>query len=34
MKREEYIEKVLQVYSLVAVLSRKNSCKVMQLFPA
>ena len=31
MKREEYIEKVLQIYSLVAVLSRKNGCQVMRL---
>ena len=31
MKREEYIEKVLQVYSLVAVLSQKNGCQVMRL---
>ena len=31
MKREEYTEKVLQVYSLVAVLSRKNGCQVMRL---
>ena len=34
MKREAYIEKILQIYSLVAVLSQKNGCKVMQLFPA
>ena len=31
MKREEYIEKILQVYSLVAVLSQKNGCKVLRL---
>lgn len=31
MEREEYIEKVLQIYSLVAVLSRKNGCEVLRL---
>ena len=31
MKREEYIENLLQLYSLVAVLSRKNGCKVLHL---
>lgn len=31
MKRTEYIEKILQIYSLVRVLSRKNSCEVLQL---
>ena len=31
MKREEYIEKILQLYSLVAVLSQKNGCKVLRL---
>ena len=31
MKREEYIEKILQTYSLVAVLSRKNGCQVLRL---
>ena len=31
MKREQYIEKILQLYSLVAVLSRKNGCEVMRL---
>jgi serine/threonine protein kinase len=31
MKRDEYIEKVLQVYALVAVLSEKNGCKVLRL---
>ena len=31
MKREEYIENILQTYSLVAVLSRKNGCQVMRL---
>ena len=28
MKREEYIEKVLQIYALVTVLSEKNGCYV------
>ena len=31
MKREEYIEKILQVYSLVTVLSQKNGYKVLRL---
>ena len=31
MNCEEYIEKALQFYSLVAVLSQKNGCKVMRL---
>ena len=31
MRREEYIEKILQIYSLVAVLSQKNGCKVLRL---
>ena len=31
MKHEEYIEKILQNYSLVAVLSQKNGCKVLRL---
>ena len=31
MKQEDYIEKILQVFSLVAVLSQKNGCKVLRL---
>ena len=31
MNREEYIEKVLQTYSMVKVLSQKNGCKVLRL---
>ena len=31
MKREEYIKEILRIYSLVAVLSRKNDCKVLRL---
>lgn len=31
MKREEYIEKLFQIYSLITVLSRKNGCEVLQL---
>lgn len=31
MKREEYIEKTLQVYSLVGLLSQKNGCEVLRL---
>ena len=31
MKRSEYIEKILQAYSLVGVLSRKNGCDVFHL---
>ena len=31
MKRSEYIEKILQTYSLVGQLSRKNSCDVLHL---
>ena len=31
MKREEYIEKILRIYSLVGVLSQKNGCQVMRL---
>ena len=31
MKREECIKKILQAYSLVAVLSQKNNCKVLRL---
>ena len=31
MKREEYIEKLLHIYSLVTVLSQKNGCKVLRL---
>lgn len=31
MKREEYIEKILQTYSLAGVLSQKNGCQVMRL---
>ena len=31
MKREEFIEKTLQLYSLLGVLSEKNYCKVLRL---
>lgn len=31
MKRAEYIEKVMQTYSLVGMLSNKNSCEVLRL---
>ena len=31
MKQEEYIDKIMQTYSLVAVLSQKNGCKVLRL---
>ena len=31
MKRSEYIKHILKVYSLVAVLSRKNGCEVLHL---
>ena len=31
MQREEYITKILQLYSLVGVLSEKNDCKVLRL---
>lgn len=31
MNREEYIEKIRQTYSLVAVLSSKNGCEVLRL---
>lgn len=31
MKREEYIENILQLYSLVTVLSQKNGCEVLRL---
>lgn len=31
MKRETYINNILQIYSLVAVLSTKNGCKVLRL---
>lgn len=31
MKQSEYIEHILQIYSLVAVLSRKNGCEVLHL---
>lgn len=31
MKREEYIERILQLYALVTVLSEKNGCKVLRL---
>lgn len=31
MKREEYINKILQTYSLVNLLSKKNGCEVMRL---
>ena len=31
MKREEYIENLLHIYSLVTVLSQKNGCKVLRL---
>ena len=31
MKRSEYIEKILQVYSLVGLLSRKNGCEILHL---
>ena len=31
MQREEYIEKILQAYSVVGVLSRKNGCEVLRL---
>ena len=31
MKRETYIDNILQIYSLVAVLSQKNGCKVLHL---
>lgn len=31
MKREAYIEKILQIYSLVGLLSQKNDCQVLRL---
>ena len=31
MKRKEYIENILQIYSLVGVLSEKNNCQVLRL---
>lgn len=31
MKRAEYIEKTLQIYSLVSLLSKKNGCEVLRL---
>ena len=31
MKREEYINKILQIYSIVEALSTKNECKVLRL---
>ena len=31
MKRSEYIDKILQVYSLVELLSKKNDCEVLHL---
>lgn len=31
MKRSEYIEKILQAYSLVELLSKKNDCEVLHL---
>lgn len=31
MQRDEYIEKILQAYSLVGLLSQKNGCKVLRL---
>ena len=31
MKRADYIENILQVYSLVSVLSQKNNCEVLHL---
>ena len=31
MKRDEYIEKLLRIYALVAVLSQKNGCEVLRL---
>ena len=31
MKRETYIDNILQIYSLVAVLSQNNGCKVLRL---
>ena len=31
MKREEYIDQILQVYTLVGLLSQKNDCKVLRL---
>ncbi len=31
MKRSEYIENILQIYSLVTVLSQKNGCEVLRL---
>lgn len=31
MKRSDYINHILQIYSLVAVLSRKNGCEVLHL---
>ena len=31
MKREKYIEQLLQVYSLVGLLSKKNGCEVLRL---
>ena len=31
MKREEYLKNLLQIYSPVAVLSRKNGCEVLRL---
>ena len=31
MQREEYIEKILQIYSIVGLLSQKNGCKILHL---
>lgn len=31
MKRKEYIDKILEIYSLVSVLSQKNNCEVLRL---
>ena len=31
MKRETYIEQILEIYSLIGVLSRKNGCEVLRL---
>ena len=31
MKREEYIEKILNIYSIVSILSKKNGCEVLRI---
>lgn len=31
MKREEYIEKILNIYSIVSILSQKNGCEVLRI---